>query len=50
MRFLVLFSLSLLTGCQDPALYVGASIDSGGVSVSPAVSGRVGGVGVAVSP
>jgi hypothetical protein len=42
--------LVLLPACEDPSLNVGASISSSGVSVSPSVSGRMGGVGVAVSP
>ncbi len=39
-----------LAGCTDPRLNAGISVGAGGVSVYPSVSGRVGGVGVAVSP
>lgn len=42
--------LLALPACQDPSLNVGATISSSGVSVTPSASGRVGGVGVAVSP
>ncbi|MEM8801642.1 MAG: hypothetical protein AAGF55_03820 [Pseudomonadota bacterium] len=50
MRPLFVLTLLALPACEDPSLNVGASIGSGGVSVTPSVSGRVGGVGVAVSP
>lgn len=48
-RFAVL-TLMVLPGCEDPSLNLGASISGNGVNVYPSVSGRVGGVGVAVSP
>ncbi|MBT8424413.1 MAG: hypothetical protein HKN98_02990 [Silicimonas sp.] len=50
MRKLALVCLLFLPACEDPSLNVGASIGTGGVSVAPSVSGRVGGLGVAVSP
>ena len=50
MKRLLVLALLALPGCEDPALGIGASINSGGVSVSPVVSGRLGDVGVAVSP
>ena len=50
MKRLAIALLIFLPACEDPSLNVGASISSGGVSVSPSVSGRVGAVGVAVSP
>lgn len=50
MRNLFVLALFALPACEDPSLNVGASISNGGVSVTPSVSGRVGGVGVAVSP
>lgn len=50
MRKLALALLLLLPACEDPRLNAGISIGSGGVSVTPSVSGRVGDVGVAVSP
>jgi len=40
----------LLSACSDPALYAGFAVNSKGVSVSPAVQGRVGGATVTVSP
>ena len=51
MRTLAILSVLLLAvGCENPSLGIGATINSGGVSVSPVASGRVGGLGVAVSP
>ena len=50
MKRLALVALLLLPACENPSLNVGASISSGGVSVTPSASGRVGGVGVAISP
>jgi len=50
MKRLMVLALLLLPACEDPTLGIGATISSGGVSVSPTVSGRVGDVGVAVSP
>jgi hypothetical protein len=50
MKKLLLAALVLLPACEDPSLNIGASIGTGGVSVAPSVSGRVGGLGVAVSP
>ncbi|MXQ08318.1 hypothetical protein GQ651_10725 [Alphaproteobacteria bacterium GH1-50] len=42
--------LLALPACEDPTLNLGASISSSGVSVVPSVSGRAGGMTVAVSP
>ena len=50
MRKLALALVLLLPACEDPTLNAGISIGTGGVSVTPSVSGRVGDVGVAVSP
>lgn len=50
MRKLAICMLVLLPACENPQLGIGATISSGGVSVSPVASGRVGGVGVAISP
>lgn len=50
MKKLAVILMILLPSCQDPSLNIGASIGANGVSVSPSVSGRVGDVGVAVSP
>ena len=50
MRWLALTALVTLTGCENPTLGIGTTISSSGVSVSPVLSGRVGGVGVSVTP
>ena len=50
MKGLAVASLFVLVGCENPTLGIGTTISSGGVSVSPVLSGRVGNVGVAVSP
>ena len=50
MRAFCLLLLLFLSGCVDPRLNAGISIGAGGVSVTPSVSGRVGGVGVSISP
>jgi hypothetical protein len=50
MRWLAVLMVLALPGCEDPSLNIGASIGTGGVSVAPSISGRAGGVGVAISP
>ena len=50
MRWLALIAVVTLAGCENPSLGIGTTISASGVSVSPVISGRVGGVGVAVSP
>lgn len=50
MRRLALLLILSLSACADPRLNAGISIGAGGVSVTPSVSGRVGGVGVSISP
>jgi len=50
MRKCALCALLMLPACENPQLGIGATISSSGVSVSPVASGRVGGVGVAISP
>ena len=42
--------LFLLSACVDPTLNAGITIGTGGVSVTPSVSGKVGGATVSVSP
>ena len=49
MRWIAVLALGLLAGCENPTLGIDTTISSSGVSVSPVLSGRVGGVGVAVS-
>ena len=50
MKRMMILVLFLTAGCENPRLGIGTTISSGGVSVSPTVSGQLGGVGVAVSP
>ncbi len=50
MRWIALLALALTAGCENPKLGIGTTISSSGVSISPVLSGRVGNVGVAVSP
>ncbi|MEO1536929.1 MAG: hypothetical protein AAFR73_04290 [Pseudomonadota bacterium] len=50
MKKLSVLAFVLLPACENPSLGIGATISGNGVSVSPVVSGNVGGVGVAVSP
>jgi hypothetical protein len=44
-----LIALLVLSACSDPSIGVGFGIGTGGVSVSPVVSGTVGGVQTSVS-
>lgn len=51
MKPALLLVLLLLSACvADPRLNAGISIGTGGVSVYPSVSGRVGPARVAISP
>lgn len=50
MKKLAVALLLILPACENPTLNAGVSVGSGGLSVTPSVSGRMGGVGVAVSP
>lgn len=50
MKRLAMVAALALMGCENPTLGIGASISPSGVSVSPKVSGQVGGVGVTVTP
>ncbi len=50
MKRLMVLALLVLAGCEDPSLGLTTTFDSNGARVSPVVSGRVGDVGVAVSP
>lgn len=45
-----LMLLLLLSACTDPRLNAAVSLGPDGVSLRPSLSGRVGGVGVAISP
>ena len=49
MKRLMVLAVLVLAGCENPTLGIGTTISSSGVSVSPTISGNVGGVGVAVS-
>jgi hypothetical protein len=46
----VLLIVLLLSACASPILTAGINIGPGGVSVVPAVSGKLGGATVRVSP
>ncbi len=49
-RLFALLTLCALAACADgPQLGLGFNVGSGGVTVSPTVSGNVGGVNVGVS-
>lgn len=50
MKKLVILVVLTLPACENPRLNIGASVSPQGVTVTPWVSGRVGGVGVAVGP
>ena len=49
MRILAVLAFVALAACENPTLGIGATINSGGVSVSPTASGNVGGARVTVS-
>lgn len=49
MRFVLLLAV-LLSACSQPRLNAAVSVGLGGVNVSPSLSGRVGGMGVSISP
>jgi hypothetical protein len=46
----IIACLAALAACSDPTLNAGLRISPDGVRVVPSLSGRVGGVGVAVTP
>lgn len=50
LRPALLIAALAMAGCTDPHLYAGIGLDSSGVTVSPALSGTVGGATVTVSP
>ncbi|GEM_PF-1756499 len=50
LRVGLLFLICVVPACTDPRLNAGVSVGPGGVSVVPSLYGRVGGVGVAISP
>ena len=49
MRVIFFAAALALTACENPSLGVGATISGSGVSVSPTVTGDVGGATVSVS-
>ncbi len=49
MRIIWIIAAMILTACENPRLGVGATFSGSGVSVSPTVSGDVGGATVLVS-
>jgi len=50
MRLILICSVFALTACTDPRLNANIGLGSNGITVTPSVSGRVGDVGVAVTP
>jgi hypothetical protein len=50
MRPLLILGLLVLPACTDPSFGLNLSTNGSGVSVTPSASGRVGGLGVTVSP
>jgi hypothetical protein len=50
MRIVTAILLLALAACSEPRLNANVSLGAGGVSVRPAVSGNVGGVGVTLTP
>ena len=48
-KLALLIAVFGLAACENPQLGIGATFGSGGVSVSPVVSGNIGGANVAVS-
>jgi hypothetical protein len=50
MKAVVLITVLMFAACTDPALTANLRVGPGGVDVYPAVSGRVGDVGVTVAP
>ena len=49
MKTAALFVL-LLAACTDPRVNAGVSLGADGVSVTPSVSARLGGIGVSLTP
>lgn len=47
---LALFLALMLAACSDPRLNAGVSIGPEGVSIYPSLSGRVGVIGMTISP
>jgi hypothetical protein len=50
MKVWCLIVLSAVSACTDPTLSTGLTFGTGGVSVSPTLSGRVGGGTVYIQP
>lgn len=50
MKHAALAALLLLAACSDPRLNAGMSIGTGGVAISPSVSGGLGGGRFSYSP
>ncbi|MEL6167049.1 MAG: hypothetical protein AAFR35_00065 [Pseudomonadota bacterium] len=49
-RLLLSLALLVLAACENPTLGANLRLGGDGISVSPSVSGRVGDVGVTVTP
>jgi hypothetical protein len=50
MRLVLALVVALVAGCSDPALNARLRLGADGLQIAPSVSGRVGGLGIAVSP
>lgn len=50
MRYAPLFVLLALAACSNPRLSTGLTIGTGGLSVSPVLSGNVGDATVSIQP
>ena len=48
-KIALLMALFVMAACENPQLGIGATFGSGGMSVTPSVSGNVGGARVQVS-
>ena len=48
-KFIILAAVLVTAACENPRLGIGATFGSGGMNVSPSVSGDVGGARVQVS-
>jgi|GEM_PF-1173170 len=48
-KIALILAVLVIAACENPQLGIGATFGSGGVSVSPTISGNVGGASVAVS-
>ena len=50
MKYLMAMTVATLAACTDPTVGINGTFGAGGFDVSPSVGGRVGNVGVTVTP